>query len=53
MFNRIITWFKNADRSRRMKFELSLLTDRDLSDIGVTRSQLNFDIKREIDRNTL
>jgi uncharacterized protein YjiS (DUF1127 family) len=46
----MLQFIKGFLNRRKQYNELMKLTDRDLHDIGVTRSQVMFDIKRECHR---
>ena len=46
----MLQFIKRFLNRRKQYNELMKLTDRDLHDIGLTRSQVMFDIKRECDR---
>jgi len=46
----MLQFIKRFLNRRKQYNELMKLTDRDLHDIGLTRSQVMFDIKRESDR---
>lgn len=41
MFNRISAWLKKSERLRRTRSELSNLTDRELADLGINRSDID------------
>jgi uncharacterized protein YjiS (DUF1127 family) len=41
MFNRISSWLKKSARVRRTVRELANLTDRDLADLGINRSDIH------------
>jgi uncharacterized protein YjiS (DUF1127 family) len=41
ILEKISSWLNRQERMRRTRKELSLLTDRDLADIGINRCDIN------------